>query len=206
MPLFSPSQDHRVLIVPGLHGSGPAHWQSRWEHSNPWFERVEQECWDVPDLPAWSLAVSHGIRRSSRPVILVCHSFGCLAAIHAWNVHRPANLAGLLLVAPADPHKFGLADDSLLCRPSFPAIVAASRNDPWIDARRARYFAYVWGAEYVALGMLGHVNADSGLREWPRGMQLLCSLLARTGDAGGRRRIRRLTKSETAAPELTAIP
>ena len=42
--------DFRILIVPGLHGSGPDHWQSRWQRLYPYFERIEQAQWDVPDL------------------------------------------------------------------------------------------------------------------------------------------------------------
>jgi len=32
----------RVLVAPGLHNSGPDHWQSRWQRLYPRFERVEQ--------------------------------------------------------------------------------------------------------------------------------------------------------------------
>ena len=46
--------DYRVLIVPGLHNSGPEHWQSRWQRLYPQFERVEQDDWNLPDLAAWS--------------------------------------------------------------------------------------------------------------------------------------------------------
>ncbi|WP_043439122.1 alpha/beta hydrolase, partial [Cupriavidus sp. HPC(L)] len=29
-----------ILTVPGLHGSGPEHWQSRWERRFPDWQRV----------------------------------------------------------------------------------------------------------------------------------------------------------------------
>jgi predicted alpha/beta hydrolase family esterase len=32
----------KVLVVPGLHGSAPEHWQSLWEKQHPEFRRVEQ--------------------------------------------------------------------------------------------------------------------------------------------------------------------
>ena len=46
--------EFRVLIAPGLHNSGPDHWQSRWQRLFPAFERVQQDDWDVPDLARWS--------------------------------------------------------------------------------------------------------------------------------------------------------
>ncbi|HKU44709.1 MAG TPA: alpha/beta hydrolase, partial [Polyangiales bacterium] len=34
-----------VLIIPGLGGSGPQHWQTRWEQLHG-YRRVEQREWD----------------------------------------------------------------------------------------------------------------------------------------------------------------
>lgn len=42
-----------ILILPGLGSSGPEHWQSLWEASNPAFRRVVQRDWDYPDLEDW---------------------------------------------------------------------------------------------------------------------------------------------------------
>ncbi|MGR5326040.1 alpha/beta fold hydrolase, partial [Vibrio sp. DNB22_17_1] len=50
--------------------------------------------------------------RHKRRVILVAHSFGCLASIH-WATQAQGarnSVAGILLVAPADPDKFGVRD------------------------------------------------------------------------------------------------
>ena len=54
--------DYRVLIVPGLHNSGPGHWQSRWQRLYPQFERVEQDDWEKPDLAAWSARLDRARR------------------------------------------------------------------------------------------------------------------------------------------------
>jgi hypothetical protein len=35
-----------------------------------------------------------------------------------------------------------------------------------------------WGAQAQSVGALGHINADSGLGDWPEGRALLRSLLA----------------------------
>jgi hypothetical protein len=39
--------EFRVLIAPGLHNSGPDHWQSRWQRLFPAFERVQQDDWEA---------------------------------------------------------------------------------------------------------------------------------------------------------------
>jgi predicted alpha/beta hydrolase family esterase len=44
----------RLLIVPGLHDSGPAHWQSWLEAQEPGARRVVQRDWQAPDLERWA--------------------------------------------------------------------------------------------------------------------------------------------------------
>jgi hypothetical protein len=61
----------------------------------------------------------------------------------------------------------------------FPATVIASADDPYVALDRARAFAAAWGAAFVAAGTLGHINALSGLGDWPAGRRALDALLAR---------------------------
>jgi predicted alpha/beta hydrolase family esterase len=167
----------RILLVPGLHDSGPGHWQTRWEQHNPGFERVEQLDWDRPDIVAWSRQIGNMLRRSARPAIIVAHSFGCLATVHRSILGAP-NLHGALLVAPADPAKFDLS--KLLAHTLAPlaTTVVASENDPWMNAGRARRWASQWQSMFISAGPLGHINADSGIGDWPYGIDQL-ELLAR---------------------------
>ena len=44
---------------------------------------------------------------------------------------------------------------------------------------RARAFAVAWGATFVDAGALGHINAASGLGDWPDGHAHLEALLLR---------------------------
>jgi len=170
--------DFRILIVPGLHGSGPDHWQTRWQERYPLFERVEQPRWDVPDLSAWSDCVGRVLDQSEQPTLIVAHSFGCLASVHR-AVTKASVLVGALLVAPADPDKFGVAailgQAALRC----PSIVVGSTNDPWMDSHRATDWARRWGSRFVNAGALGHINADSGLGDWSFGLSLLDDLISR---------------------------
>jgi hypothetical protein len=43
-------QAPRVLIIPGLYDSGPAHWQTWLQAQYPDAVRVEQEHWNIADL------------------------------------------------------------------------------------------------------------------------------------------------------------
>ncbi|RAS11244.1 putative alpha/beta hydrolase family esterase [Cupriavidus alkaliphilus] len=138
----------QVLTVPGLHGSGPGHWQSRWEQQFPDWQRIEQHDWSRPSLPLWAERVSEGVMRArrvaARGAVLVAHSFGCLATLRQAALD-PVGIAGALLVAPADPDKFGVAALLPTYRLPFPTILAASRNDPWMPQRTAFSWGTLWG-------------------------------------------------------------
>ena len=49
------------------------------------------------------------------------------------------------------------------------------------DAAHGLQLAAAWGSEIVSLGAAGHVNADSGLGDWPEGIALLQALATRGG-------------------------
>ncbi len=164
------------LIVPGLRGSGPNHWQTWLESQLPGAQRVHQTDWDAPDLLRWSIAVANRIGRIDEPVVLIGHSFGALAAALAGSVRGDLVVAALL-VAPADPVKFGMAN--LLPRGPlpFPSMVVASTNDPWVNHEVARGWAGRWNSRFVSAGALGHINAESGHGPWPQVLDYIDRLL-----------------------------
>ena len=43
-----------ILIVPGYQGSGPDHWQTRWEQKLSTAHRVEQAEWSKPVREDWT--------------------------------------------------------------------------------------------------------------------------------------------------------
>ena len=90
------------LIVPGLGGSGPDHWQTRWETCLPHVARVVQRDWDRPDRDAWIEALVRAVREAPAPVVLVAHSLGCAVVAHAAARDPGIPVRAALLVAPAD--------------------------------------------------------------------------------------------------------
>lgn len=168
-----------VLVVPGLEGSGPTHWQSRWLARHPGWLRVEQADWFLPERAAWVTAFDHAVRNARLPPLVVAHSLGCAVVAH-WAASGGHGLAAALLVAPADVDSPAHTPDSVrsfaplpMLRLPFPSLVVASRNDPYVDPARAQAVANAWGSGFVDLGACGHINADSGLGDWPEGLALL---------------------------------
>ena len=92
--------DFDILIIPGLGGSGPDHWQSRWEAKLSTARRVEQHNWDSPRLEDWTGRIIAAVEGARRPVLLLAHSLGVTAVVHA-APNLPAGVVrGAFLVAP----------------------------------------------------------------------------------------------------------
>ncbi len=173
-----------VLIIPGLGGSGPEHWQSLWQARLPDARRVEQADWDKPDRAGWIARLDAAVAQSkaaadpgrAQPLLRAGRLLGGGA--------RAAG-AGALLVAPADvefryPHAAGsarlppAADEA-------PALPHHRRRQPrrsLCRVRRAIDMAKAWGAELVDIGEAGHINTSAGYGEWPEGERLLQRLQA----------------------------
>lgn len=164
-----------TLIVPGLHGSGVDHWQSWFETQIPGCIRVIQSDWNVPDLASWSARVRRELNRVPGRVWIVAHSFGCLAAVNL-AAESSERISGMMLVAPADPSRFGLQKVIPGGVLGVHSIVVGSTNDRWMSIDRAAYWASAWGSQLINLGPVGHINADSGHGAWPRGLDIYRSL------------------------------
>ncbi|MDO9091664.1 MAG: alpha/beta fold hydrolase [Rubrivivax sp.] len=175
---------HRVLILPGWQNSGPAHWQSRWQALHD-FVRVEQADWDWPLRGDWMVCLENAVRSDPRPTSLVAHSLGC-QLVAAWAAHsqHKATITGALLVAPPDtarddmPPQLASWRHIVRQRLPFKALVAYSNDDPFCAPDRAREMAADWGASTLPMGAAGHINADTGLGDWPDGLDLIRQLQA----------------------------
>lgn len=179
------SNDLDILMVPGLTGSGPDHWQTRWEQKLSTARRVEQIDWDRPLKSDWVTRIVEAVKAAKRPVVLVAHSLGALAVMHA-APHLPrGKVLGAFLVAPPDlddpavnlpvegdfaplPHK----------KAPFPVVLIASRNDHYCRWDRAAHLSTLWGAEFVDAGDAGHINTASGHGPWPEGLMRFAGFIS----------------------------
>ena len=169
------------LILHGLEGSGPQHWQT-------WVaERLRERGLRVvyPDLPEadnprlerWLAALDRelaGLPVSETTVL--CHSLGSLLWLHhaARRTGRP--VARALLVAPPQPDEEVSGSVGFRAVPLDREGVAAgagetrlvcSTDDPWCPAARSQELAGSIGVPVAWLENAGHVNTDAGYGPWP---------------------------------------
>lgn len=168
-----------ILILTGWKNSGPAHWQSRWEKAHG-YVRVQQHDWERPLRGDWLMQLEEAVLNSDEPAVVVAHSLGCIQ-VAAWAAHsqNTQRVKAALLVAPGDVERDAmralLPSWSPIARQRLPfkSVLVASRDDPHCTFDKAEGLARDWGAELVDIGCAGHINADSGLGDWPQGLALL---------------------------------
>ena len=175
----------RIVMVPGWHNSGPAHWQTRWEQRLPQAERVQQQDWEAPERGAWVAQLARTITARPGPVVLVAHSLGCITSVHL-PAAVAARVQAALLVAPANPLRVaaleGFAPVPRTALP-YPSVVVGSDNDPYCPLDLVQQYADAWGSELVRMTGAGHINADSGHGTWPEGWEILQGVLQRVASA-----------------------
>ena len=171
-----------ALIVPGIGNSGPQHWQTLWERQHPEWERVQQQDWDRPVCEEWLCRLDEAIDRLTVPPVLIAHSMGCLVVAH-WAHRSSVPVRAAFLVAVPDPDGPCWPSTAEGFQPvptgtlRFPSLLVASSDDPFGSVAYAKRCAAGWGSAFVEIGAAGHINADSGLGDWPAGWALLDELL-----------------------------
>ncbi|MFT4001538.1 MAG: alpha/beta hydrolase [Rhizobium sp.] len=191
----------RVLIVPGLFGSGEGHWQRYWLRDHPDVRLVEQDDWNFPNLGSWMERLEEALEEAGEAYI-VAHSLGCV--LTARLAGRPAarRVKGALLVAPCDipvtetlhtGHlSFGTMPTEAL---PFPSMTVGSLNDIYMTLDRLTLFGRLWNSDVRNIGLAGHINIASGFGRWPSGYGFLETLKMRA-----RHRRAREFSSAIAAP------
>lgn len=170
-----PSSPFAFVSVPGIGDSGADHWQTWMEGVVGDVQRAPVADWSNPDLNSWLNAIDATLMTEWRPAILIAHSFGALAAAQ-YAIEEPTRVAGVLLVAPADPARFADGARLSLVRIPCASTLVASRNDPWMEMRVAQRWSHIWGAKLIDEGESGHINVQSGHGRWPRGLTYLAWL------------------------------
>lgn len=182
------TSDVDILMVPGLGGEMPDHWQARWQARLPTARRI-----DPPDGPptltlSWRDALIAGVSRASRPVVIVAHSVGVLLTVVAARDIPEGRIAGAFLAAPPDTDAVAdyVGDPEMLTRLRaaplpFPALVVASRTDSYGSFEHTERCAIAWGATVLDAGAAGHLDAASGYGPWPEGLMSFAGFLKKLG-------------------------
>ncbi len=161
------------LILHGLQGSGPGHWQT-------WLaarlradgERVAYPDLPDPDLPspaAWRAALEGELAALPGAAIVVCHSLSCLLWLHhIAEGGAPAERA--LLVAPPSAAS-GVPEIQPFLPVPFPRLTGArlvcSDDDPYCPEGAAQLYGEPLGIPVDVLPGRGHLNPEAGYGPWP---------------------------------------
>ena len=169
------------LIVHGLGGSGPEHWQT-------WLAgRLRDRGLEVaypllpdPDSPrpdVWLAALRAELERlRAEDTTVLCHSLGSLLWLHHAARDPGEQVARALLVAPPqpdddEPESAGFRpvplDRGGVAAAARETVLVCSTDDPWCPPDVSRRIGEKAGVPIRWLEQAGHVNADSGYGPWP---------------------------------------
>jgi predicted alpha/beta hydrolase family esterase len=163
------------LILHGLQGSGPGHWQTwlaaRLRADN---ERVAYP--DLPDADMPSPASWRGVLDGelaalpSGEVIVVCHSLSCLLWLH--HVAEGGRQADRALLAAPPSESAGVVEIAGFFPVPLPALnrgarLVCSDNDPYCPEGAATLYGEPLGIPVDVLEGRGHLNPEAGYGPWP---------------------------------------
>jgi len=173
------------VFIAGIHNSGPEHWQAMWRGRTADGVWVEHSSWDNPVRDVWVKELNDSVKAIEGPKVLIAHSLGC-TVVTEWASKCPDNtIAGAFLVAMPDVHgpnfpAAAIGFDSPRCaRLALPTVVVASEDDPYSSLEHSAAVAERLGARLVNVGRKGHINADSGIGDWPEGWSIFSEQFVR---------------------------
>lgn len=184
-----------VILVPGLRGAAPDHWQERLARSGATHLPTER----APlDLAARVRDIEEAVAAATGPVVLVAHSAGVLTAAHWAATGSVERVSLALLVTPptltrelpaAYPRLAELRETGWLPIPQeplpFPSRAILSDDDDLAPGDSALRLTRAWGATVVRAGCVGHANPAAGFGEWPQMRRLVEEAQARLPSPAG---------------------
>ena len=87
----------------------------------------------------------------------------------------PPSAAVLRTITEVDPAFADFPEGPL----PFPAVLVASRDDPYCSYEDSELLAKAWDVELVDAGTSGHLNDESGHGPWPEGLMRFAGFLKR---------------------------
>jgi hypothetical protein len=168
------------LILHGLGGSGPEHWQS-WlaEQLHRSGERVAYPDLPAPDDPEpepWLAALEAELERAATEPIVICHSLACLLWLRAAAGAERRLAERVLLVAPpwredlAPVARFLVhgADASAVAAAAGETLIVCSDADPYCPPGALATFARPLRIPAAVVAGGGHLNPETGYGPWPQ--------------------------------------
>lgn len=169
------------LILHGLGGSGPTHWQA-WLYQEL-LKRGEKAYFpdfpdkDHPDKAAWLERLNSIFLKipKEEEIIVVAHSLACINWFHYAASGLTRSIKKVILVAPPsaflehEPIKafLNLPDNKEdIAKAAEKTLLILSSNDPYCSAQDAPQYLDL-GIPCIILPNMGHINVDSGFGPWP---------------------------------------
>jgi predicted alpha/beta hydrolase family esterase len=163
------------LILHGLHGSGPGHWQT-WLAARL---RADGERVAYPDLPdaelpslaAWRGALDGELAAlPAGETIVVCHSLACLLWLHHVAEGGPQADRALLVAPPSESG--GLPEIAEFFPAPLPRLAGEARlvcsdNDEFCPEGADALYGEPLGIPVDMLPGAGHIYPDTGFGPWP---------------------------------------
>ncbi|MEJ8475484.1 RBBP9/YdeN family alpha/beta hydrolase [Roseibium algae] len=176
-----------ILLIPGYGETSKSHWMYRWQEKMASAWVVEQKDKIHPIRKVWQDTLLARLEKTSRPVVLVGHSLGCIFLAHAAHALPKDKVKGMFLVAPSDwdrPNLVpGFDGGDFVPIPRHPlgltTHVVASQSDPYCEFDTSKALAQSWGATFQDAGDAGHISIDSGHGPWPEGLMSFAHFMKR---------------------------
>ena len=163
------------LILHGLGGSGPGHWQTwlaaRLKADGERIAYPDLPDADMPSLTAWRGALDGELAAlPTGQVVVVCHSLACLLWLHH-VADGGAQAARALLVAPPSEAS-GVAEVAPFLPAPLPKLAAGARlvcsdNDRYCPEGAAALYGEPLGIPVDVIADGGHLNPETGFGPWP---------------------------------------
>jgi predicted alpha/beta hydrolase family esterase len=162
------------LILHGLGGSGPGHWQTwlaaRLRADNERVAYPDLPDADMPSLHAWRGALDGELDALPEgEAIIVCHSLSCLLWLH--HVAEGGAQANRVLLVSPPSESIGLAEIASFFPVPLPRLsgtrLVCADDDPYCPEGAARLYGEPLGIPVDVIAGGGHLNPESGYGAWP---------------------------------------
>jgi len=162
------------LILHGLGGSGPGHWQTwlaaRLRAASERVAYPDLPDADMPSLPAWRAALDGELDAlPDGESIVVCHSLACLLWLH--HVADGGAQATRVLLAAPPSESVDVPQIAAFFPAPLPALTGArlvcADDDPYCPEGGRALYGTPLGVPTDVIAGGGHLNPETGYGPWP---------------------------------------